>query len=55
MLIRLLSKKAQSTFEYAVLISIVVAAIVAMHTYMRRAVQGRLKQVELDLNQERNK
>jgi len=46
-------KKGQSTFEYAVLITVVVAAIIAMHTYMRRAVQGRLKNVEVDLNQER--
>ena len=55
MLTRFFNKKAQTTFEYAVLITIVVGAILAMHTYMRRAVQGRLKGVELDLNEERNR
>ena len=55
MLIKLCSKKAQSTFEYAILITVVVGAIIAMHSYMRRAVQGRLKNIEVDLNQERNK
>lgn len=36
--------------EYAMLISIVVAAMVAMQTYVRRAVQAHLKNVELRLN-----
>jgi Flp pilus assembly pilin Flp len=45
-------KIGQTTFEYAILITIIVAAIITMHTYMRRAVQGRLKDVEVDLNQE---
>lgn len=52
MFIQLLKKKAQSTFEYAVLITIIVAAIIAMQTYIKRAVCGRLKGVEIDLNRE---
>ncbi len=55
MLTRFFSKKAQSTFEYAVLITVVISAIIAMHTYMRRAAQGRLKSIELDLNDERSR
>ena len=46
------NKRAQTTFEYSVLITIVVAAIITMHTYMCRSVQGRLKGVEVDLNRE---
>ena len=48
-------KKGQSTLEYAVLISVVVAAIVTMHTYMRRAIKGRLKNTEIELNAERDR
>ena len=36
--------------EYAILISIVAAAMGAMQTYVRRAVQAHLKNVELRLN-----
>ena len=50
-----LAKKGQSTIEYAVLITIIVAAIITMHAYMRRAIQGRLKSTELDLNAERDR
>lgn len=39
----LLERKAQSTLEYAVLISIVVAAFLAMQIYMKRGVQGKLR------------
>jgi len=37
------SKKAQNTAEYAILISLVVAGIVAMQTYAQRALQARVK------------
>jgi hypothetical protein len=44
MLRRLLkSKKAQNTAEYAILISLVVAGIIAMQTYAQRALQGRVR------------
>ncbi len=46
MLLRLLrNKKAQSTAEYAILIGVVVAGIIAMQTYIKRGVQGRIKNV----------
>ena len=37
------SKKAQNTAEYAILISLVVAGIVAMQTYAQRALQARVR------------
>ena len=36
--------KAQSTTEYAVLFAIVAAAVVGMQVYMKRSVQGRMRQ-----------
>ncbi len=44
-----LNKKAQSILDYAVLVAIISAAIVAMHTYLYRAIQGKLKQVQDEL------
>lgn len=41
---------AQSTLEYAVLIAVVAAALVAMNTYVRRAIQANVKNVEVELN-----
>jgi Flp pilus assembly pilin Flp len=37
------NKKAQNTLEYAILISLVVAGIVAMQTYAQRALQARVR------------
>jgi Flp pilus assembly pilin Flp len=37
------NKKAQTTAEYAILIGLVVAALVAMQTYVKRGLQGRMK------------
>ena len=37
------NKKAQNTAEYALLISLVVAAIIAMQTYAQRALQARVR------------
>jgi len=36
--------KAQSTLEYALIIAVVIAALLAINTYMKRGVQGRLKE-----------
>ncbi len=36
------NKKAQNTAEYAILISLVVAAIIAMQVYVQRGMQGRI-------------
>lgn len=35
--------KAQSTLEYAILIAVAVAAVLAMSAYIKRGLQGRLK------------
>ncbi|MFC1675083.1 hypothetical protein ACFL1K_04290 [Candidatus Omnitrophota bacterium] len=40
-MLRLLSKKAQSTAEYAILIGLVVAAVIGMQTYVKRGIQAR--------------
>ena len=37
------NKKAQNTAEYAILISLVVAGIIAMQTYAQRALQGKVR------------
>jgi len=37
------NRKAQTTAEYAILIGLVVAALVAMQTYVKRGLQGRMK------------
>ncbi len=41
-----LSRKAQNLIEYAILISIVVAALGAMTQYVYRSIQAKLKQVQ---------
>jgi Flp pilus assembly pilin Flp len=45
------NKKAQSLVEYALLISTIAAAMVFMQTFIQRSVQGRLKQIEDELNE----
>ena len=40
---RKMSRRAQSVLEYCVLICILVAALVAMQTYIKRGVQGRIR------------
>lgn len=45
----LLNKKAQNTLEYALLISVVVGALVAMQIYAKRGIQGRLRQASDDI------
>jgi len=37
------NKKAQNTAEYALLIALVVAGVIAMQTYAQRALQGRVR------------
>jgi len=37
------NKKAQNTAEYALLIALVVAGVIAMQTYAQRAMQARIK------------
>lgn len=44
------ARQGQGTLEYAVLIAVVAAALIAMHTYVRRAIQANVKNVEEELN-----
>lgn len=48
----LLNKKAQSTLEYAVIIAVVVAALIAMQAYMKRGLQGKFKQASDDIGEQ---
>ncbi len=41
-----MKKVAQSILEYVVVMSLVAAAVVAMQTYFKRAVQARLEEVK---------
>ena len=45
MLIRLRNSKAQTTAEYAILIALVVGAAMAMQVYVKRGLQGRVRDV----------
>ena len=45
-------KKAQSVLEYAMVISVVVAALMAMNVYVQRSVQANLKMLEERVNAE---
>lgn len=39
-----LRKRGQSTLEYAVLIVVIIAALVAMQVYLKRGIQGRMRE-----------
>ena len=41
---KLLKKRGQSTLEYAVLIVVIIAALVAMQVYLKRGIQGRMRE-----------
>ena len=43
MLTRLRDKRGQNTLEYAVIIVVVVAGLLAMQTYIKRGMQGKLR------------
>jgi len=44
MFIYLNKRKGQSTLEYAVIIAVVVAALVGMQAYIKRGLQGKMKE-----------
>ena len=44
-MLKRLGKRAQTTAEYAILIALVVGAVMAMQIYVRRGLQGRVKEV----------
>ena len=45
-------KKSQSTLEYAVIIACVVGALLSMQIYLKRAIQGRLRQAGDDIGEQ---
>ncbi len=45
-------KKGQSTLEYALIITVVIAALLAINVYMKHGVQGRLKESADDIGQQ---
>ena len=47
-----LIRRGQSTLEYSILITIIVAVIMTMGAYAQRAVQANLKMVEEQINDE---
>ncbi|OGX40610.1 MAG: hypothetical protein A2984_02720 [Omnitrophica WOR_2 bacterium RIFCSPLOWO2_01_FULL_41_12] len=49
-MLRKIGKRAQTTAEYAILIALVVGAVVAMQVYLRRGLQGRVKDVVDDID-----
>ena len=44
MFARLSKKRAQTTLEYAILIGVIVAGLIAMQVYLKRGFQGKLKE-----------
>lgn len=41
---KMLKKRGQSTLEYAVLIVVIIAALIAMQVYLKRGIQGRMRE-----------
>jgi len=48
------NRKAQNTAEYALLIALVVAGVIAMQTYAQRALQARVHDASIYLTQQTN-
>jgi len=44
-------KRAQSFLEYVMLIMVITTALVAMYPYMQRAINARLKQIQVELDE----
>ena len=44
MFMRRANKRAQTTAEYAVLLGLVIAAVLAMQVYVKRSLQGKIKE-----------
>ena len=47
------NRRAQNFVEYALLLSVIAAALVAMSIYMRRSINARLKQIQKELSESR--
>jgi uncharacterized protein (UPF0333 family) len=52
MLRYLSKKKAQTTLEYAILIGVIVAGLIAMQVYLKRGYQGKLRASADDIGQQ---
>jgi Flp pilus assembly pilin Flp len=46
-----MNKRAQSFLEYTMLIIVISAALLAMQQYIQRAVNARLRQVQIELDE----
>jgi len=44
-------KGAQTFLEYALLIAVIAGALMAMHQYINRAMNAKLKQIQVELNE----
>jgi Flp pilus assembly pilin Flp len=42
-MLRLCNHKGQNTAEYAIVIALIIGAVIAMQTYVKRGLQGRMK------------
>ncbi len=49
---KITTRRGQSVLEYALIISVVAAALMAMNVYVQRSVQANLKLVEDQINAE---
>lgn len=52
MLIKLRKKIAQTTLEYAVLVVVVIGALLAIQTYLKRGIEGKIKGSTDDISSE---
>lgn len=48
----MLRNRGQSTLEYAVIIAVVVAGLIAMQMYIKRGLQGRYRQASDDIGEQ---
>lgn len=46
------NRRAQTTLEYALLIAVVIAALIAMQQYMRKGMMGKLKESSDDIGKQ---
>jgi uncharacterized protein (UPF0333 family) len=47
-----LKRKGQSAVEYSLLLAVVVAALIMMHIYFKRSVQGRMRESSDDIGEQ---
>jgi len=47
----LYNKRAQNFLEYTMLIMVISAALIAMHQYIQRSINARLRQVQTELDE----